>query len=892
VRRVGSLLTCFSVFFALGSMGKAVAADPTVLTQPAIPTADGALLKGTVNPNGTPTTVCQFSLGVGNNDSNLGNRPCLEGQVITGTEPVEVSALVTGLAQGNPAGTNVQRYTFRLHAKSDGEMISGAPRSFNPSAPPAITNDTIIEVYSNGVSIKSEVNPNAATTSLSIEFGATTDYGSVVSVPGPVVSPPFGVQNRTMFVYGMTPGTTYHVRIVGTNARGTTHGPDHVITTFPLDPVLTDPCSNAAVRKQTGAAKLAHCRAYELVSAAEGGGYDVASNLVLGQAPLPAYPDAGDRFLYTLSAGKLPGIAGSPTTFGDDPYVATRGPGAWSTSYVGIPAAGTPSDAPFASSLSQADASLSAFAFAGDDLCSPCFGDGSSGIPLRLPSGELIQGMAGSIPSSDPIVAGQVAKPLSADGSRFIFGSTTQLEPDGNSGEVSIYSRDLKADTTKVVSKTPAGATMTGPGIAALDVSADGSRVLIGRQLSSDANDNPRYHLYMNVDGTGTIDLTPATADGVLYAGMSIDGTKVYFASEDRFASDADASADLYRADVSADDATLTKVSTGSEGAGETDACTPEGAWNDYGAGPDCGIVVIAGGGGVAPQAGSVFFLSPEQLDGASSGMAGKPNLYLSVPGSEPKFVATLETANPAVLHALADAEARNTADFQVTTSGADAVFVSRSVLADDPTDNRLQVYRYHADGEALDCVSCIPTGALATGDATLASHGLSLAEDGRVFFTSADQLVLRDTNRRLDAYEWDEGTLELISSGAGLTDSALASVSSDGRDVFFFTRETFAPQDKNGATMKVYTAREGGGFPYQPPPVPCQASDECHGPGTKVAPPPDIGTYKGEGGNAASVATVPKRCRKAFVKRRGKCVRRVRVNQRKQRQARRKNNG
>ncbi len=65
---------------------------------------------------------------------------------------------------------------------------------------------------------------------------------------------------------------------------------------------------------------------------------------------------------------------------------------------------------------------------------------------------------------------------------------------------------------------------------------------------------------------------------------------------------------------------------------------------------------------------------------------------------------------------------------------------------------------------------------------------------------------------------------------------------------------------------MKIYDARENGGFLVVPPLPLCAATDECHGPGTPVAPPPQIGTFKGEGGNV-------KRCRKGFVKKNGKCV-------------------
>ena len=137
------------------------------------------------------------------------------------------------------------------------------------------------------------------------------------------------------------------------------------------------------MRQQTGAARLLDCRAYELASAADTNGYDVTSTLVPGLEPLTPQPGAGDRVLYSLQFGTVPG-AGDPTNFGQDPYVATRGCDGWNTSYVGIPASGTPSTVPFGSPLLGSSGGLSAFAFGNGTLCDPCFSDGSTGIPVHM----------------------------------------------------------------------------------------------------------------------------------------------------------------------------------------------------------------------------------------------------------------------------------------------------------------------------------------------------------------------------------------------------------------------------------------------------------------------------------------------------------------------------
>jgi hypothetical protein len=1170
---------------------------PTVSTdRPRNVTTSGAELVGHVTPDVQEVTDCFFQYGT-DHHYTLGKVPCVpnvsSGEPID--EPTEVSAQVAGLAKET-------KYYFRLVASSANGTNVGENQNFFSVEPPFVSSSAdVLEVTASAARVDSKINPNGIVSAYHYEYGtedcAISDCNVTREVslvpPCSLFSPcpppvPKTFQAAPMELSNLIPGTKYHFRLVGTNNQnGVSYGPDHTFRTFPLDPAGVDPCANAHERKQSGAAKLSRCRAYELVSAADAGGYDVASDLVPGETPLPAYPGADDRFLYTTSSGRLPRVEGNPVNFGTDPYVAIRGADGWETTYAGIPAT-APSTNPFASTLSSSDSGLSSFAFGEESICDPCFSDGNSGIPIRLPNGELVQGMDGSIEVSDPEPAGEVKAPFSSDGSHFVFGSQQRFEPEGNEGSVSIYDRDLDTGTTQVASTMPDGSTMSGE-VVQLDISEDGRRILIGRLVDTDAKGNHYYDLYMHI-GTSPNSVEVAdTSNGVLYAGMTDDGTMVYFSTADQIGAETDASADLFRADVGASSAATTRVSTGSEGTGDTDACVPPEDWNQGSA--DCSVLAFAGRAGVASQTGTVYFVSPEKLDGPDNGFQDQPNLYVAEPGAEPELVALLDNSlvkvappsprplqtssfggsmstpralavdqssgdlyvletgsggrisrfnssgspnnftagpgagthqiaqaspggsnseastiavdnapgsplngafyaragvgaitvyastgallgeltgfeevcglavdqsngalyvsdrkyggvrrfvptsgtiplskanytetsiktpglvpcqiavdtighvyvaqpttgptrrygasdfaavppspagkffaataramyvdpatnlvflnegtqigvytpagtlfqtfgvgnisnswgiavnsssghayatsgnnavrqfghepipyelidHPALAHAVEQAEVRSGEDFQVTPDGEHAIFTSKLTLTEVPADGRTQVYHY-VDGE-LSCTSCMPTGAPAKGDTLLAENGTNLSDDGRVFFTSPEQLTLRDTNRKLDAYEWDEGSVNLISTGKANFDSAFASVSSDGKNAFFFTRESIAPQDDNGATMKVYSAREGGGFAFLPAALPCQAADECRGPGTKVASPPGIGSYKGEGGNVTQpAAATPKRCRKAFVKRRGKCVRRApRGKARAKRRARSARNG
>jgi hypothetical protein len=138
------------------------------------------------------------------------------------------------------------------------------------------------------------------------------------------------------------------------------------------------------------------------------------------------------------------------------------------------------------------------------------------------------------------------------------------------------------------------------------------------------------------------------------------------------------------------------------------------------------------------------------------------------------------------------------------------------------------------------------------------------LAEDGsRAFFESQDPLVARDTNGRIDVYQWERvgkgdceeaapsfsapagGCIDLISSGQSKSDSEFIDASPDGHDVFLSTLSSLLPQDYG--LIDIYDAREGGGFPLPPPPGPECEGESCQSP--PAAPPfstPATATYKG----------------------------------------------
>ena len=279
--------------------------------------------------------------------------------------------------------------------------------------------------------------------------------------------------------------------------------------------------------------------------------------------------------------------------------------------------------------------------------------------------------------------------------------------------------------------------------------------------------------------------------------------------------------------------------------------------------GPDVGVKKINNSSSVALSSSTDLYATNAGSEGANVAAFGPIRL-----APDPR------TDNPLVLDSVNEAGTRRTGDFQITPNGDKAVFLSTIAYTGHVTGRREEVFLSESTGGTLDCVSCNPTNAQALGGASLARDGLSLTDEGRVFFNSTDVLSPRDLDNREDVYEWENGKTSLISTGLSPFNSTLLTASANGTDAYFFTRDTLVPQDQNGSLVKLYDAREGGGFPYTPPPVSCKASDECHGPGTQAAPAPAVNSITGTGGNHVPPAHGLK-CRHGQVKRHGHCVKR-----------------
>ena len=102
------------------------------------------------------------------------------------------------------------------------------------AAPPSARTGPASNVTSSSATVTGTVNPNGESTTYSFQFGTTTAYGSQTN-PQSVGS---GTQDESVSrtLTGLRPGTTYHYRLLATNASGTTVGTDMTFTTAGAPP--------------------------------------------------------------------------------------------------------------------------------------------------------------------------------------------------------------------------------------------------------------------------------------------------------------------------------------------------------------------------------------------------------------------------------------------------------------------------------------------------------------------------------------------------------------------------------------------------------------------------------------------------------------------------------
>jgi hypothetical protein len=198
-----------------------LAVAPDVTTGAVTVEGMGVKLEGEVNPDGLPVTVCEFEYGP---TSGYGQRvPCETGPG-SGSSPVKVTARVTGLV-------SVSEYHFRLVAANANGQTEGSDATFiSPPGPPTIEGESVADVAATSATVLGEVNPRGADTTYHFEYGTSGAYGQ--STPESAsIGAGASVVPAIVHLQGLQPGSTYHYRVVATNALGSVDGLDETFTT-------------------------------------------------------------------------------------------------------------------------------------------------------------------------------------------------------------------------------------------------------------------------------------------------------------------------------------------------------------------------------------------------------------------------------------------------------------------------------------------------------------------------------------------------------------------------------------------------------------------------------------------------------------------------------------
>jgi uncharacterized protein (TIGR02145 family) len=149
-----------------------------------------------------------------------------------GTGDGQYVSSITDLSAGST-------YHVRAYATNSVGTAFGADLSFATlgKAPECLT-QAATNITSSGATLNGTINANHLTTNVTFEYGTSTSYGhTVTSAQSPITGN--NITNVSADLSVLTPGTTYHFRVVAVNSIGTTNGNDLSFTTGAVLPVLT-----------------------------------------------------------------------------------------------------------------------------------------------------------------------------------------------------------------------------------------------------------------------------------------------------------------------------------------------------------------------------------------------------------------------------------------------------------------------------------------------------------------------------------------------------------------------------------------------------------------------------------------------------------------------------
>ncbi len=674
------------------------------------------------------------------------------------------------------------------------------------AGPPQIVSSWVTGVTATGATLRAEINANGLNTSYRFEYIAEAAYeANLNAVPpregffGAAKAPPgnpAGIGSSTtplavaQSIGALTPITSYRFRPVASNSAGSIVGPERRLTTQGTSLVF----------------RLPDDRAWEMVSpVGKNGGAIAAPETLFG---------GGD---FQAAAGGSAVTYGSATAFGDaagappsSQYVSRRTAAGWVTENVSTP------------------------------LESAAYGDDPDGAPYRLFSADLARGlMFGGLPcrgglegcpAPNPVLPGTGAPPgymayYLREGASGKFASLltaadlahSVVSPESFEVAFAGASPDLSVVVLSSCARLTENAkeVLAGPGKCDPDEQNLYRRDALGLRLVS-----------FSSGGVGA----PGAEIAAPIGAISEDGARIYWMRGD----DLFLHQDVPIAPV---DETVAKEATFETASanGVVAFFSKEGHLYSFTL-PGEAIVDLTPAGGVLGVLGA-------SADGADV-------YYQDAGGLRHWHDGTTTTVAPGASAAAPSNFPPATGTARVSPDGERLAFLSTAELTPFDNAGQSEVYLYGAlpggGGPQLVCASCNPTGerpqglssipgALVNGSTQAYKPRVLSASGARLFFDSADELVVHDTNSHTDVYQWEAagvggckrapGCISLISSGRSLEGARFIDASASGNDAYFITDGSLVGVDPGAVDL--YDARVGGGFAEPQMPIACVA-DAC----------------------------------------------------------------
>jgi hypothetical protein len=836
---------------------------------------------------------------------------------------------VLGEAQEIGPGETIKLYAGDVDVNNSPHSKVAALGSKIVIGPPAIGNESVLDVTADSATLRAWVDPNTAATTYRFEYGTENcTLGACIEVPpgGAAVGEGQDPVQVSQSLTGLEPGTTYHYRVLAENALGPpTVGLDHTFTTqqFGLGFLLSDRRAWEMVSppdKKSGT--LVEPGFGQAQAAADGNGIAYAS---LGSIEIE--PE-GNRAL-------------EPSTI-----LSKRGGSGWfsrditppNERVVQLQANAPPEHWLFTPKLSRSlvlphvGVGLSAEA---TERTPYLWEDGEPAVYRPLVTGRegFANVPAGTEFGGDPANPYPPVQPVGANQSLTAVALGAQVPLVKEAPKPSLYL--WKEGVLELVSVLPVAegggrtkAESIGSGLASVQnaVSADGERVF----WTSTSSSSGLYMRDTSADETVRLDVPQPGVPGAgepdpLFLAANPEGTVVLFKDSERLTDHASPNGeDIYRCEVSLVAATggcgsLTAIT--SPAAGGSDSAEVQGLAS-----------------GVNDEATAAYFVALGVLDTDSnsfgdSALPGQPNLYLWRQGHDVRFIATLSEDDRRDWAGVSGAEIEDMKSAQTSPSGRYLAFMSELSLTgqtslDAATGEPVQqVFVYDSGTDSIDCVSCNPFGSAPHGELRLETQKSlvdgqrqlsnkwvtailpepagpagkpftfhrprAVLDNGRVFFNALDSLVPADSNGEWDAYQFEPdrmgdctdasgnastvwsagGCVSLLSSGTGEDEAAFIDASETGDDAFFLTSAQLSVTDVDNE-VDVYDARVDGVPAVLTPRSECQGEACQAPPAAPNDPTPGTTTFRGPGNTHAGGAKhCPKGKRK--VRRKGgvRCV-------------------